>query len=218
MKTKKEILGNTNCIKSKFVDCNTLKIDFENGSSSIRFHNTDIITFNPDNTIVLNSGGYRTPTTKDRINKFSPVRLYQNKGFWYFNGGSLFYDNCIINNEGKLLSKPLNNEKTENKVKKLKKQISDYCNLITKDNLPLPEPGDCWLCLFMDKEGKETDHLLTHIREKYLHGSIIVNAMRENNYRDEQISLFFHMKLIDQIKRSVRKYLQKHLISNIAIK
>ena len=153
MKTKKEILGNTNCIKSKFVDQNTLKIEYENGSSSIRFHNTDIITFNPDNTIVLNSGGYRTITTKERINKFAPVNIFQKNGLWYlannnnyphnFDDAYLFYDNCIINNEGKLLSKPLNNEKTIVKVKKLKKQINDYCNLITKDNLPYPDNGDC---------------------------------------------------------------------------
>jgi hypothetical protein len=106
----------------------------------------------------------------------------------------------------------------ENKVTKLKKQISKYCNLITKDNLPVPNGSDCWLCLFMDKEGKQKDHLLEHLKDNYLHGSILVNAMRESGYRDEQISLFFHMKLVDNFKRSLRKYLQKHLISNIAVK
>ena len=225
-KTKGDLLSNTENVKnSKFIANNTLRINYNDGSSAIRFHNTDIITFRTDNKIVLNSGGYRTLTTKERINKFAPVQLYQNKGLWYINNGSLFYDNCVINSEGKLISKPLQNDKIEAKVKKLKKQISDYCNLITKENLPVPSPGDCWLCNLHDKNNipmgefsKDTSHLLSHLKENYLHGSIIVNAMREAGYQDKQIGLHYQMKLIDTFKRSLRKYLQKRLISNIAVK
>jgi len=195
-KTKGDLLSNTENVKnSKFIANNTLRINYNDGSSAIRFHNTDIITFRTDNKIVLNSGGYRTVTTKERINKFAPVRLYQNKGLWYLNGESLFYDNCIINDKGQLLSKELNKERIEAKVIKLKKQITKYCNLITKENLPIPSPGDCWFCSLHDKNNvpmgevsKDTSHLLSHLKENYLHGSIIVNAMREAGYQDIKIN------------------------------
>ncbi|MDD4354226.1 MAG: hypothetical protein PHN56_07280 [Candidatus Nanoarchaeia archaeon] len=62
------------------------------------------------------------------------------------------------------------------------------------------------------------DHLITHLKEKYLHGSILVNAMREAGYRDEQIRFHYAGKYFDAFKRSLRKYLQKRLISNIAVK
>ncbi|MDD4354227.1 MAG: hypothetical protein PHN56_07285 [Candidatus Nanoarchaeia archaeon] len=134
-------MSNTKGVKnSKFVQNNTLKIEYENGTTAIRLHNTDIIIFNGTN-FILNSGGWRTSTTKDRINTFTPARISQKKGLWYLRDGNLFYDNCIINSEGHLISKPV--KVNEDKIKKIKKQITDYCNLITKDNLPFPNSGDC---------------------------------------------------------------------------
>jgi len=226
-KTKGELMSNSENVKnSKFVANNTLKIEYNNGTTAIRLHNTDIVTFRTDDKIVLNSGGWRTSTTKDRINTFSPAKISQDKGLWYLSGNKLFYDNCIINNKGELISKQLKNNTIENKVNKLKKQITDYCNLVTKDNLPFPNPGDCWFCSMHDKDGtpmgelgsKNYDHLLNHLKEKYLHGSILVNAMREAGYRDEQIGLHYQLKLVETFKRSLRKYLQKRLISGIAVK
>jgi len=102
----------------------------------------------------------------------------------------------------------------ETKFAKLKKQIDNYCKLITKDNLPVPENGDCWYCLMFDKEGKQKDHLLQHIKEKYLHGSILVNAMREMGYSDTRIDLYYYLKDANVFKRSVKKYLTKRLILN----
>lgn len=39
---------------------------------AIRLHETNIVTLKPDGSIVLNSGGYRTMTTKSRINEHVP--------------------------------------------------------------------------------------------------------------------------------------------------
>ena len=201
-----------------------MRIEYLNGTTAIRLHNTDVVTFVNDNKIILNSGGWRTSTTKDRINTFAPVNIYQAKGLWYLSGGKLFYDNCIVNSKGELISKPV--KVNEKKIDLLKKQISNYCKLITKDNLPVPNNGDCWFCLMVDKNktpmgelgSKDYGHLKEHLREKYLHGCILVNAMRESGYRDEQIGFHYQLKLVDTFKRSVRKYLQKRLIANIAVK
>ena len=220
-RTKSELLSNTKDVKnSKFIDNNTLSIEYQDGTKAIRLHNTDIVIIK-DNSYILNSGNYRTPTTKDRINKYSPARISQNNGQWFIKG-YLFYDGIEINQSGEVISKKL--ESDNNKVNEMKKKISDYCNLITKDNLPLPSSGDCWDCAFTSKDGKtigelsNSSHLLSHLEEKYLHGSILVNAMRETGYNDQQIGFHYSAKLFTTFRRAVRKYLQKRLIANIAIR
>jgi hypothetical protein len=141
--------------------------------------------------------------------------MSREKGLPYINGFS-FYDGITFNKEGKLLSKkkPHNTKK----INKLKAQIKGYCNLITKDNLPLPSSGDCWFCL-MTTNGEtlgdvtsNTDHLLQHIKEGYLHGSILVNSMKFAGYNNEQINYNYQIKAIDTFKRNLRKYLIKKLI------
>lgn len=222
-RTKKEILSDVKkeVKTSKFIDNNTVKIEYTDGTSAIRLHNTDVITFNKDK-IILNSGGWRTKTTKERINQYNGIGLniWQSKGIWTISGFD-FYDGITFNKEGKLIGK----NKTVNieKIDKLKKKISKFVNLITKDNLPLPNSGDCWLCALVDEDNKpmgndNNDHLMQHIKENYMHGSLIVNAMRDAGYSDTQIGFHYQAKITDSIKRAVRKYLQKRLILNIAIK
>ena len=51
----------------------------------VRLHNTDIVSYRADGVITLNSGGYRTVTTKQRINQLLPPGwdVYQKKHKWY---------------------------------------------------------------------------------------------------------------------------------------
>jgi hypothetical protein len=37
---------------------------------AVRLHNTDVVTFRRDGAITLNTGGWFTVTTKERINRF----------------------------------------------------------------------------------------------------------------------------------------------------
>jgi len=59
-----------------------------NGSwTTITLHQTDIVKYN-DSTIVLNSGGYRTATTKRRMNQVlqsinSRAKVFQHQNKWY---------------------------------------------------------------------------------------------------------------------------------------
>src|SRR3954454_13693188 len=55
---------------------------------AVRFHATDVVTYCADGTTELNSGGWLTVTTKDRINGFSPARVYSERGEWHvYKGG-----------------------------------------------------------------------------------------------------------------------------------
>ena len=73
-----EILVGRNS-QSKILTNNTYA-ERKDNAISIRLHGTDILIYFPDGRISFNSGGYKTVTTKDRMNRFSPVRIWQNKG------------------------------------------------------------------------------------------------------------------------------------------
>lgn len=49
----------------------------------LRLHSTRIITWEADGTIKLNSGGWRTVTTKKRMNDYTPFTVYQKDHEWY---------------------------------------------------------------------------------------------------------------------------------------
>jgi hypothetical protein len=91
-KTKSELLqGITKPIKfAKIKENNTLLIHYKDNTNAIRLHNTDVVTVNKRksplcNTITLNSGNWRTRTTKDRINKYTPrnYEILQRNKKWY---------------------------------------------------------------------------------------------------------------------------------------
>lgn len=62
--------------------------------TSVRYHNTDVVRFSP-RWIVLNTGGWRTATTKTRMNQTSrqfnlEFKVFQKKGEWYVQSYSKF--------------------------------------------------------------------------------------------------------------------------------
>ena len=65
----------------------------------IRLHETNIVTITPKNHYILNNGGWQTMTTKDRLNKYLPCNIYQEKGLWYLSG-SLYYNGMELNSKG----------------------------------------------------------------------------------------------------------------------
>jgi hypothetical protein len=75
-----ELLGNRN--KKKIAN-NTYLIRLDTDTIGIRLHSTDIVTILRDGKYVLNSGGYRTRTTKDRMNQYIPGMISQRKNVWY---------------------------------------------------------------------------------------------------------------------------------------
>lgn len=227
--TKKDMLSDCTkeIVSSKLVARNTVRIEYADGTKAIRFHHTDIITWLPNGNMVLSSGGWRTMTTKDRISQFAgkDVWVRQNKGVWYVNGQD-FYDGMVVTAKGKLVSKAVSNNLPA--IEKMKKKINKFCQLLTKDNIPMPNGGDCWLCCLRTDKGvpmadafgkQDNDHLAQHVKEGYMHGSLIVNAMREKGFADNQIGYYLHGTFgVDVMRRAIRTYLQKRLIQNIHVK
>lgn len=217
-KTKRQILeGLEDIYTSKIVDHNTVEIGFKNGDKAIRLHKTNIVKFTTDGKIILTSGGWKTTTTKDRLNKYNPFNVYQKNSIWYVEtpkGTFNFYDGIAFDLQGNIVSE---NKTIDLKVvNKVKRDIKKYVNLLDKvEKLPEPSGADCWVCGFDGCNLGNNDHLQLHIKEGYIHGSILVNAMREYGYRDNQIAFHYQADIRDSFKRALRKYLYKRLVNTI---
>ena len=224
--TKKEMLqGIEDKVQSSRVfGNNTLRIIYKDGMEAIRFHNIDILSVK-DGVVTLNSGGWKTNTTKDRINQYLnhfdvPFYIQQRNHQWFIAQG-IFYDGMQFKNGQQISPVQTDNKLERDKRLKRIKRIKKYVDLITEDNLPIPNSGDCWYCLMKtDKDNKtlgdaigDTSHLISHLEEGYVVGSLLVNAMREAGYRDEQISFHYHLKLVDTFKCVLKKYLIKRLVA-----
>lgn len=63
---------------------NTYLVRMDDGSVVVLFHSTPILRYRADDTCVVSSGGYRTVTTKARLNDYGPVLLWAKKGAWWW--------------------------------------------------------------------------------------------------------------------------------------
>jgi hypothetical protein len=77
-----QILGNRT---QKKIANNTLLVRLNENEIAVRLHYTDVVTFLRDGKIRLNSGGFWTATTKERINHCLNFgfRVYQQDFNWY---------------------------------------------------------------------------------------------------------------------------------------
>ena len=169
----------------------------DDGSIVIRQHSTDIVTYMKDGTIVLTSGGWKTPTTKDRLNRYSGIRLYQSKGVWYidemdekYNHKTIgvFADGMKILPDGTYEGYETYSKDDERKDRKTRQRVLAYCRAffdeLSHGNVPSPSLGDCWFCVMKTKGEAlgdvqhDASHLLAHIEERYYVASLLENAIR----------------------------------------
>lgn len=154
----------------------------------LRLHSTRIIAWKPDNSIVLNSGGWRTVTTKARLNDYMPFgRLYTEKGIWYYALGNdeyKFEDGMILKEDRTVLGAKLRDKKADSAARKEKKTVAKYCREYVEKlfagKIPAPSGGDCWFCSMFDSQGFNGDpeHIRSHIfEETYYVPSLLVRAI-----------------------------------------
>jgi hypothetical protein len=98
------LLGNR---PTKKVDNNTT-IRKVGDSVAVRLHETDVVIIRSDGNYVLNSGGWLTSTTKDRINNYSPASVYQAKRKWFLfdrsnDTNTPFVDGMVVDANGSLV-------------------------------------------------------------------------------------------------------------------
>ena len=86
---------------------NTYAEILHDGSVGITLHRTCVVRIYEDGTYKLSNGGWLTSTTKDRINQYSPCRVYQKNFEWFVSKGDRtfpFYSGMVVSGDGKLLS------------------------------------------------------------------------------------------------------------------
>lgn len=202
--------------KPKLLERNTVKYQKPNGDMAIRLHRTDIIVTGVNGTVTLSSGGWKTMTTKDRINKYAGVQIHSDKGIWKVSSIP-FKDGMVIKANGEVKDMKRLIAQGE-RDKALAKAISKYTIKIKAlPSLPRPSAGDCWCCKGIVRDG-DTSHLLDHIKEGYIHGTLIMNALNYAGYvNPEVIFQMFEHRQNDRtsICSAVRRYL-KHCLNLVA--
>ena len=212
--------------KAKRVAYATFEYRRADGATAWRYRGTDVVVRWPGGSWQLDSGGWKTPTTKAKIAAFSPAQIQSVRGVWYVQGPHglvAFQDGMRLGSDGQAMDLPEEGQQEIQRQEALGRQIKAFCDRLDKmPELPAPNAGDCWLCLMAGQDGKtwgemqgpesNREHLWGHIEEGYLHGSLIRNAMRAAGFRDEQLGLAFGPRPLiarRQVKQALRRYLRQ---------
>ena len=155
----------------------------DDSTIAVQLHSTDVITFHEDGRIVFSSGGWKTSTTKERINSFSPARVSQTAGSWNISidgKGANFADG--ITWTGKRWSNAGEDPSKAIKLaRRAAKYARDYMAAFDAGKVPAPSGGDCWGCLMKTADGKTpmggASHILDHMKEKYYVPSLLARAI-----------------------------------------
>lgn len=113
---------------------NTYLVIRDDGGLGVQLHATQVVIHYPER-IVLDSDGWQTVTTKDRMNRFSPVRVYSVRGVWYVSVGGVEYpyaDGITIHNDGTVEGAGSDPRETE----RLRKRVNDYAKAYAEAMLP----------------------------------------------------------------------------------
>ena len=70
------VRSDPNIVKYERTDANTFRVFYKNGRKAIRLYKTDIITWDSEQYFMLNSGGWHTRTTVDRMNRYFGRGIY----------------------------------------------------------------------------------------------------------------------------------------------
>jgi hypothetical protein len=161
----------------------------------VRLHNTDIANLSVDGSITLNTDGWQTVTTKDRLNKVLTLgncghwRLWSEKGIWmlyYFSPDKgnadpipsyAFTDGVTVWPDGRIEGQAP--EPPTKQRKAAKSYVNKLVAALFDGSLPAPDDGDCWFCrgIFGESGEHDDDHIKSHIEEGYLVPSLLANVI-----------------------------------------
>jgi len=89
------VLGKNNRMERK-VGNNTRARIKPDGSVAFQLHSTDVVTIHDDDSATLRTGGWNSSTTKERINRYSPVYVRQKNWEWYLSDGTPFQEGMTV--------------------------------------------------------------------------------------------------------------------------
>lgn len=187
---------------SKKVANNTYLQRRDADTIALHYHATDVVIYHSDGRIVLESGGWRTVTTKVRWNadyaglSREGFRVASDKGVLYLYKWTEpreewpFEDGITLrpNGDGRyhvdvdtIGEDPKKTQKTRRKVKEY---ASKFIAELRAGNVPSPSAGDCFYCAMrvqgtnvpLGEQSKDKTHIESHIAERYYVPSLLVRA------------------------------------------
>jgi hypothetical protein len=213
---------------------------------AVQLHNTDIVTIERtfeidgkkvrlrgDDVYTLNTGGWRTVTTKERINRYVPGTVYSVRGVWRYDwrhhdGGHsacTFEDGMKVTVNGPVAApRELEEQVVDLAVKRtekaIKKYIDGYVEHVKKEGLGIPGPGDCWGCALNATEAPTDplealagpmgiDHIMQHLEELYFVPSLLWRAVCVQGYRDPSFIWHYMQKDPSRVYSELRSYFTK---------
>jgi len=206
---------------------------------AIRLHGTDILLFEYNQldgtpTITLDSGGWLTVTTKERMNRFLPkgVSVSSVKGRWYVHLPGrddfdttrhvLYQDGMKLTRgflhawvtEGALRLEEKAKQDTHNKL--MEKLISKWLKGLKEEHLQSWNDTPCPMCICVHTPGEglslvgelmeDTQHLIEHLMEGAYPYNLLTLPGRRLNNRGVRHTM------LDLVKVDVRAYLRSQLI------
>ena len=164
---------------------NTRIEQLDSGTIGIKFHNTFIIKYysnelhgvkiHDGDTIQLNTDGWKTVTTRERMNRFCPLHVWTDKGVMYISASNWyrihenkrngieskvyhFRDRMFFQPDGtvwvKVNSEPVelkpyskkDEQRKRKQLSKIDTFIRNYLNKLTNGKMNQPGNGDCFIC------------------------------------------------------------------------
>jgi len=164
---------------------NTRVVQIDDGTIGIKLHDTFVIKYysnvlsgvkiHEGDTIQLDSGGWKTVTTRDRMNNFCPLHVWTERGVMYVSTSNWyelhenkkkgieskvyhFQDRMWFNPDGtvwvKVNSEPVelkpyskkDEQKKRKQLNKIDTFIRNYVNKLTSGKMDQPGNGDCFYC------------------------------------------------------------------------
>ena len=179
------------CRERRKLENNTYLERRPKGRIAIKLHATDVVTLTPRGNVVLNSGGWRTLTTKARMKSYAPIHLWSESGVWYVRSREnaevvAYRDGIMISARGHYRGQgDVDTAKRERKA--MKNYVRAYVENLMRGKVPAPSAGDCWYCAMSEVSSGQSlgdcldnsDHITNHIRERYHVPSLLSRAIAE---------------------------------------
>ena len=207
----------------------------------VRLHDTHVVKLHDDGSTSLDSGGWHTMTTKERINDYIDyplLRVTSDRGRWYLATGwgaedriHRFFDGIRIK-DGKVLNPRRAEMKAQDEREKgIEKRMAKYIKgfiaaLKSPEGIPQPGPGDCWGCTSGGAMGNS--HLLDHFDEDYFVPTLLVNAYKARGYGDYTFVMQYEFGLTEDgnirlrqahrdkdVRRNLRRYLKPLVLTEV---